>query len=79
MRGRLWLTYFTQVIKSEDEGDKKEWTAYLWTEYMGKIIDVVAKKMNCYLIRRRQDKKEESGEYFNIDGLFINNCEYAFT
>jgi hypothetical protein len=77
MRGRLWLTYFTQVIKSAAVDDKKEWTSSLWTEFMGSAIDGVAKKMNCDLIRRRQDKKEESGEYFNIDGLFIYNCEYA--
>ncbi|MDP3014756.1 MAG: hypothetical protein Q8M92_10965 [Candidatus Subteraquimicrobiales bacterium] len=77
MRGRLWLTYFTQVIKSVVVDYKKEWTSSLWTNFMGEVLDGVAEKMNCYVTRRRQNKKEESGEYFNIDGLFINNCEYA--
>lgn len=74
MRGRLWLNYFIKsCVELDDEGDcdGKE-----WTEFMGKVLDRVADKMDCYVVRRRTKKKEESGEYLNIDAIFIGNVEY---
>jgi len=74
MRGRLWLNYFVQScieLEDQSECDGKE-----WTEFMGKVLDRVANKMGCYVIRRRPKRKEESGEYLNIDAIFIDNAEY---
>jgi hypothetical protein len=49
-----------------------------WTGFLGRIMDEVGKKMNCSVVRRRQEPedKELSGEYLNIDVVFIDNAEY---
>jgi hypothetical protein len=73
MRGRLWLNYF---IKSCIElSEESSCYGKKWTEFMGKIMDRVAKKMKCQVARRRP-KEEEGGEYLNIDAVFIDNAEY---
>jgi len=73
-RGRSWLNGFIKsCIELEDQSDceGKE-----WTDFMGRVLDRVGDKTNCYVVRRRPGKKEESGEYLNIDALFIKNSEY---
>jgi len=78
MRGRLWLHYFTQVMESEyrKHPKDKEWTDPQWTQFMKAVMDGVGKKMNCYVARIRPGDKEFSGEYLNIDAVFIDNAEY---
>lgn len=78
MRGMLWLYYFTRVIESEyrKHPKDKEWTDRQWTEFMKCVMDDVGKKMNCYVARLRPGDKEFSGEYLNIDAVFIANAEY---
>lgn len=75
MTGRIWLKHFTKIIDKEEE---KQWTAAQWTEFMGRVLDHVAKKINCYVARHRQKKKEDedSSEYLGIDAVFIDNFEY---
>jgi hypothetical protein len=78
MRGRIWLKYFMRVIETEYPNNKKSWTDSEWTEFLGGVLDRVAKKMNCEVARRRLKNKEGSGEYFNIDAVFIDKSEYDY-
>ncbi len=77
MRGRLWLNYFVIVVGKKDltERDVEAWQ---WTEFLGKIMDEVGKKKKCNVVRRRiePEDKKLSGEYLNIDVLFIDDAEY---
>jgi len=75
MRGRLWLNYFISAVVAE-EPSKKNLGGRDWTEFMRGIMDRVAEKMNCLVVRLRPGDKESSGEYLNIDVLFIDNAEY---
>ena len=81
MRGKLWLKHFAKVIGEEEEKWKSEgkdmWCGRPeWTKFMGDVMDGVGEKINCYVIRRREEK-EHSGEYLNIDAFFIDKAEYA--
>jgi len=81
MRGRLWLNYFTEMIvaKRQDKEYPVEpsyWRDAEWTEFMRKVMDSVGEKMNCRVVRLRPDDKERSGEYLNIDAVFIDEAEY---
>lgn len=78
MRGRLWLYYFTKVMESKYRKQPKDkgWTDAQWTEFMKGVMDSVGKKMNCYVARLRPGNKDFSGEYLNIDAVFIDNAEY---
>lgn len=78
MTGRIWLKHFTKII--EQEYEKKQWTAAQWTEFLGRVLDDVAKQINCYVERRRQKKKEDedSSEYLGIDAVFIDDFEGNF-
>jgi hypothetical protein len=79
MNGRLWLFHFTKAIDElyEKRPKKADWTVSSWTNFLGEVLDEVASKINCYVVRRRPDNQDESGEYLNIDGLFIDNDAYA--
>ena len=79
MNGRSWVLHFTKAIDElyEKHTNKTDWTASTWTSFLGEVLDAVAAKMNCYVVRRRPDNQDESGEYLNIDGLFIDNDAYA--
>ncbi len=78
MTGRLWLNHFTRIVVSEHqkhpEGVKGGDSG--WTEFMQSVMDRVAEGMNCRVARIRPENKEESGEYLNIDAMFIDNAAY---
>ncbi len=80
MRGRLWLNYFTEMIVARRKDPKYpveySWTDAKWTEFMREVISDVGTKMHCYVARLRPDNKELSGEYLNIDAVFIDDAEY---
>lgn len=78
MRGRLWLNYFirTMVLERPKFPTGEELTDAALTKFMRHIMDDVGKKMNCYVARLRPENKELSGEYLNIDAVFIDNAEY---
>ena len=75
MNGRVWLNYFMDGCKAiEDQSDCQ---GEQWTEFMGKVLDIVGEKMNCYVARSRlSSKKEVSHEYMDIDAFFIDNRDY---
>lgn len=75
MRGRLWLHYFVSEI-GEINPTKKSLGPGQWTEFLGTIMDRIGKKMNCRVVRRRLKDKEFSGEYLNIDAVFLDDAEY---
>ena len=78
MRGRLWLNYFTHIVKSERQEypEGKKWPNSEWTEFMRRVMKRVGDKMNCRVAQLRPENKEESGEYLNIDAVFIDRAEY---
>ena len=75
MNGRVWLKYFIYGCKAiEDQSDCQ---GEQWTEFMGKVLDIVGEKMNCYVARSRlSSKKQDSHEYMDIDAFFIDNRDY---
>jgi hypothetical protein len=78
MTGRLWLNHFTRIVVSEHQkhpqgvkgGDSG------WTEFMQSVMDRVAEVMNCRVARIRPENEDESGEYLNIDAMYIDNAAY---
>ena len=81
MRGRLWLNYFTEMIVAKRQDPKypveQSWEGGAkWTEFMREVMDSVGDKMNCRVARLRPKNKEASGEYLNIDAVFIDEAEY---
>lgn len=81
MRARVWLNHFTRMVVSErqkhPEGIKGGDPG--WTKFMKVVMDCVAEKMNCHVARIRPGNKEESGEYLNIDVMFIDKAAYVLT
>ena len=78
MRGRLWLNYFTGIMELERPKypNWEELTDSALTEFMRGVMDDVGEKMNCHVARLRPENKELSGEYLNIDAVFIDRSEY---
>lgn len=76
MRGRIWLSHFTRVAGDkykeffEQHPNETRFKFSEWTEVMRDIMDGVAQRINCRIIRRRSSKEEGySGEYLNIDAF----------
>jgi hypothetical protein len=76
MKGRVFLNYFIDACmyledQSECEGEQ-------WTEFMGKVLDIVGQKMNCSVIRSRQKstKGDPIGEYLDIDAFYFDKSDY---
>jgi len=79
MRGRLWLKYFTEMIVAKRKDYSEQVQVFKdaeWTEFMRGVMDGVGKQMNCRVTRIRPENREMSGEYLNIDVVFIDNAEY---
>ena len=78
MTGRLWLNYFTRVVVSEYQkhSEVEEWRDTAWTKFMQSAMDRIAEGMNCQLARIRSENEDESGEYLNIDAMFIDDAAY---
>ena len=82
MRGRLWLKYFTEMSVAKRKGYSEQVQVFKdaeWTEFMRGVMDGVGEQMNCRVTRIRPENREMSGEYLNIDVVFIDNAEYALT
>ncbi|HPD60365.1 MAG TPA: hypothetical protein PKV48_01205, partial [Thermodesulfobacteriota bacterium] len=80
MNSRPWLLLFTKLIDKIYEKDpvKNNLSDEKWTNFIGKVLDGVGEKMDCYVIRRRPENKDDSGEYLNIDAMFIDKGAYEF-
>jgi len=63
-------------VVGEKDPTKRNVGARQWTEFLGRIMDEVGKRMNCNIVRRRPKNKNLSWEYLNIDAVFIDNTEY---
>lgn len=76
MMGRNWLNYFVQVCKEFE--DKSDCEGEAWTEFMGKVLDIVGQKMNCSVIRSRQISTQEDPtyKYLDIDAFYFNKVDY---
>lgn len=75
MNARNWLNYF---LKAFNKLEYKESSDKELTEFIGKVLDIVGKDLNCTVIRKRtsSNKDNPSGEYLNIDAFFFDNIEY---
>jgi len=79
MNGKSWLKCFAQVIEAERKLSGPSTTSPKdseWTEFMQKVMDIVAVKMNCWVARLRPEDKARSGEYLNIDAFFVDNAAF---
>jgi hypothetical protein len=77
MNGKLWADMFFESLDSLS-GKEKVYTDEAWTKFLGKVICDVGEKTDCYVAMRREEVGDDecSGEYFDIDALFIDNKEY---
>jgi len=75
--GRLWAKNFLGFLKKV-RYPRNPWKDADWTEFVGKAVARVAKKMGYYsrMRRKRAGKGEDSGEYFNIDAIFFDLKSY---
>ena len=79
MNGKSWLKCFAQVIEAERKLSGPSTTSPKdseWTEFMQKVTDIIADKMNCWVARLRPEDKARSGEYLNIDAFFVDNAAF---
>jgi hypothetical protein len=72
MNGRVWINYFLQTCRYLEEQSDCE--GEQWTEFMGKVLDVVGQKMNCIVIRSRQ--KSTQKEYLDMFAFYFNKSDY---
>jgi hypothetical protein len=72
-----WLREFMPAL-IEFEKESFSRTSSEWTQFMGKVLDRVARKTKCYAAMRRiRPKRDEySGEYLNIDAIFFDESAY---
>ncbi|MCK4698426.1 MAG: hypothetical protein KAT53_09020 [Dehalococcoidia bacterium] len=75
--GRIWLDYFTRMVATERRKHPDDLKDAAWTGFMGKVMKRVGKEMGCHVAQLRPENKEESGEYLNIDAMFIDNAAYV--
>jgi len=78
MSGREWLESFKKhyecKIEDYEEGLKGhkeeggEWTSFI----VSRVIGAVGEDFGCYVVSRGKQKAGESGEYLNIDALFLD-------
>ena len=71
------MKYFTEMIVAKRQDNPVEsFSNGKWTEFLREVMDGVGKKMNCRVTRIRPENKEASGEYLNIDAVFIDEAEH---
>jgi len=72
-----WIQAFFKSLKElEDQTCSKSDSE--WTQFIGCVINSVAEKVDCYAAMRRShpNNGEYSGEYLNIDAIFIPEAFY---
>jgi hypothetical protein len=76
MKGRLWLHHFMKVCREFE--DKSDCEGEQWTEFIGRMLDIVGQKMNCVVVRSRQKSTKEdlSGEYLDVDAIYLDKADY---
>ena len=75
MTGQQWLSSFIESLAELEEESNTNKDAE-WTRFMVKVMKLIGKKTNNYVISKDPDNKRDSGEYLNIDALFIDNLAY---
>lgn len=63
-----WVEYFFDVLNSLEEPTSEDSAA--WTDFMGTVLDKVAKRMDCYVSRRKPGDRD-TGEHLQIDAVFF--------
>ena len=78
MKGRSWMNSFIKALVETEEKSNIERDSE-WTDYMKTVMESVAKGFDCYLAmtRKRPEDDEYSGEYLNIDVLFLSLDSYT--
>ena len=84
MTEQTWLRAFLAALETVYDRDRYaavQWTDAKWTEFLGKVLDEVGDNdaIDCFVVQRRKEIKEDfySGEYLNIDAMFIDNNAYT--
>jgi len=79
MNGRVWLNYFIWTCNYlEDQSDCK---GNAWSEFMGRVLDIVGQKMNCVVVRSRQKSTQKApsdviDKYLDIDAFYFDRSDY---
>jgi len=76
MSGKQWVEFFVKSLKKlEPESNTK--TDAEWTEFMIKVMKAIGEKADCYVVSRASKDRKYSGEYLNMDAMFIDNSDYT--
>jgi len=75
MKTTTWLHLFFESLRHSRE--KKSGLDGDFTEFIGLVMDKMAKNLNCKVVRRRAEGGENSGEYLCIDFFFLDENDYS--
>ena len=76
MLGKQWVNFFWESLV-ELENLSNTHSDGEWTSFMMKVIRVMEKKTNCRVIGRDSENPADSGEYLNIDAMFLDKTAYS--
>lgn len=81
LTAQTWIEHFFIALDKVYERDRYaavQWTYTKWTEFLGKVLEEVGDAVDCFVAQKRKDTQEGvySGEYLNIDAMFIDNNSY---
>ena len=75
MRGKQWIDSFMKSLNElEDQSNTK--SDGEWTKFMAKVMKAMEKKTNWRVISRDSEERRDSGEYLNIDAMFLDKSAY---
>ena len=75
MTKEQWVDSFKKsLIELEDESYVDSDAE--WTEFMMKVMRKMGQEIGCHIAGKNSEVKKYSGEYLNIDAMFIDNSAY---
>lgn len=76
MIGKEWLKCYKEaLIDLQDESPTNN-NSTEWTEFMMRVMRRTGEKIGCHVAGKNINEKKSSGEYLNIDAMFIDLSAY---
>ena len=79
MKGRVWLNYFIKACREFE--DKSDCEGERWTEFMGRMLDIVGQKLNCVVVRSRPNSTQDDpydpvDNYLDVYAFYFDRSDY---
>ena len=74
MKWDAWLSCFKDflVVERMRHSKVEKWAEKDWTELLGTVLDRIGDTMGCRVLRKRPNGAASSGEYLNLDAVFVD-------